>query len=61
MHCIRGYEPALQQVKRCFLIENQVEPTTEHIAAVGSLLRNGSLILTYEGIRTIYYDGHPDW
>lgn len=59
--CIRGYEPVLQQVKRCFLIENQVEPTTEHIAAVGSLLKNGSLLLTYEGIRTIYYDGHPDW
>lgn len=43
------------------MIENQVEPTTEHIAAVGSLLKNGSLLLTYEGIRTIYYDGHPDW
>ena len=57
--CIRGYEPALQQVKRCFLIGNNVEPTAEHIAAVESLLKNGRLVLTYKDVTTIYYGVQP--
>lgn len=58
-----GYEPALERLIHCFLIDEcLVEPTAEHIAAVESLIdKDGRLVLSYENNRMMYFGVKPGW
>lgn len=59
---MRGYEAALEQLIRCFLIGDcGVEPTAEQIAAVENFYdKNGYLHLTYGNCKSMFYGIKPD-
>ncbi len=57
-----GYEPALEQLIRCSLIDCKAEPTPENIAAVGlSRDKNGNLRLSIGDTITMFYCEKPNW
>lgn len=59
---MRGYEPALEPLLRCFLIENRIEPTPENIAAVEvSRDRKENLLLTHRNTTTTYFGIKPNF
>ena len=59
---MRGYEPALEPLLRCFLIENRIEPTPENIAAVEvSRDRKENLLLTHGNTTTTYFGIKPNF
>ena len=59
---MRGYEPALKPLLRCFLTENRIEPTPENITAIEvSRDRKENLLLTHGNTTTTYFGIKPNF
>lgn len=59
---MRGYEPALEPLLCCFLIETRIKPTPENIAAVEvSRDRKENLLLTHGNTTTTYFGIKPNF